>query len=252
MTRPTKNLAVSNSIVVGISVIMVGLPRSHPCSIPITPHQFLPTTLAFSFNYFPNFFDHALRKCHFAPPYIDNRIIALIGGMSRYMFSGRIGVWICVILRHYFIGGYFGIQKRRARPDCSNLNREGSKTRELPNLWQRKLGNRRQFCCSDVTRRLSQLETKWANVALPSNNLHKLWQYAFVKPYHSWFERLIRKEERRKTSREHQEKGTEGKVIIWHQGKWVQLFCHPQRAKGNLRHKFRSAQYSAPCLWSVQ
>lgn len=68
MTRPAKNFAIGNGIIIGVSVNMVSLPRSHPCTTPITPLQFFSATLTYPFNYSPTRLYNAIWKSYTAPP----------------------------------------------------------------------------------------------------------------------------------------------------------------------------------------
>ena len=95
MTRPTENSAISQEVIIGVTINMVGFPASSSYPTPITPHQFLTTIPAYPLCYIPTRFNSAITKRHITPPWsMGALIIALVRGMSSYMLSGRIGVWV--------------------------------------------------------------------------------------------------------------------------------------------------------------
>ncbi len=106
MTRPTKNPAIKEGVIVRILIFMVSLPTARTRSASIVLRKWCIATYCWmSMRYYPAFtfaprcnpgnFHIAIRKSHniTSTQDIRIRIIALAKGMSSYMVSGRIGAW---------------------------------------------------------------------------------------------------------------------------------------------------------------
>ena len=71
MARPTKNFAISQRIIVGVAVNMVGFPAPSPLSAPIVPHQRFPASLTLPINYSPTRLYNIIWERHNTPPNAD-------------------------------------------------------------------------------------------------------------------------------------------------------------------------------------